>query len=96
MPGVSEPQSAAYWTELRIFLQVATERSFNKAALSLGVTHPTVGRAVRRLEDELGTALVAEAYARGVKLTAAGERLARQLAKVDRQIAGMLARFEPS
>lgn len=31
-----------YWTELRIILQVARSRSFNKAADELGVSHPTV------------------------------------------------------
>ena len=36
-----------YWTELRIILQVARSRSFNKAADELGVSHPTVARAVR-------------------------------------------------
>jgi hypothetical protein len=45
-----------YWTELRIILQVARSRSFNKAADELGVSHPTVARAVRRLETETGTA----------------------------------------
>ena len=45
------------WTELRIILQVARSRSFNKAADELGVSHPTVARAVRRLETETGTAL---------------------------------------
>ena len=60
------------------------------------MTHPTIGRAVRRLEDELGIALLAEAYARGVKLIAAGERLARELAKIDRQLAKTLAQVRRS
>jgi Bacterial regulatory helix-turn-helix protein, lysR family len=46
-----------YWTELRIILQVARSRSFNKAADEVGVSHPTVARAVRRLEIETGTAV---------------------------------------
>jgi DNA-binding CsgD family transcriptional regulator len=67
--SVSDPVSGTYWTELRIFLEVANARSFNRAAKRLGLSHPTIGRAVRRLEEELGTQLIAEAFARGIKLT---------------------------
>jgi DNA-binding transcriptional LysR family regulator len=63
--GVSaEPEKGIYWTELRIFLEVANAQSFNRAAQSLGLSHPTVGHAVRRLGEKLGTQLIAEAFAR--------------------------------
>jgi DNA-binding transcriptional LysR family regulator len=52
------PTTRLYWTELRIFLQVAKEGSFHLAAHELGISHPTVARAVRRLESDLHTALV--------------------------------------
>jgi hypothetical protein len=69
-----EPATGLYWTELRIFLQVARSRSFNKAGQELGTSHATVSCAVRRLEAELNAELVA-AGARGVVLTPAGSPL---------------------
>ena len=41
-------------TELQVFVTVATERSFSKAAARLHRTQPAVSQAIRRLEDELG------------------------------------------
>jgi DNA-binding transcriptional LysR family regulator len=84
--------SGLYWTELRIFLEVARAQSFNRAAQSLGVSQPTIGRAVRRLEEKLGTQLIAKAFARGVKLTPPGAHLARELARLDRQLSALLHR----
>lgn len=79
-----------YWAELRIFLEVAETGSFNRAAISLGVSHPTIGRAVRRLEDAIGRPLLSEVYARGVELTPLGTRLAWELSRFDRQLSRML------
>ena len=39
---------------LRVFLTVAAERSFSRAASRLHRTQPAVSQAVRRLEEELG------------------------------------------
>src|SRR5215210_7228926 len=39
---------------LRIFLAVADERSFSRAAAKVHRTQPAVSQAVRRLEDDLG------------------------------------------
>jgi DNA-binding transcriptional LysR family regulator len=80
-----------YWTELRIFLEVADAGSFHLAAHQHGVSHPTVARAVRRLESELHTALV-NASPRGAVLTPAGARLAGALAKMDAEIAAVMRR----
>jgi DNA-binding transcriptional LysR family regulator len=91
MPPSSEPPRGIYWTELRIFLAVANSNSFNKAAEGLGISHPTVARAVRRLETLMNTELLA-AGARGVVLTAAGSRLARALEPVDAEIAKIIRR----
>ena len=43
--------------ELKVFLTVATERSFSRAATKLYRTQPAVSQAVRRLEDQLGERL---------------------------------------
>jgi DNA-binding transcriptional LysR family regulator len=86
------PAGGLYWTELRIFLQVARSKSFNKAAQELGITHPTAGRAVRRLETELNAELLA-AGARGVVLTPAGSRLARALEPIDAEIEKIMRRI---
>jgi hypothetical protein len=45
------------WSEVRIFLAVARGRSLGGAARHLGVSHPTVGRRMKALEDEAGRAL---------------------------------------
>lgn len=37
--------------ELQVFLTVASERSFSKAAARLHRTQPAVSQAIRRLED---------------------------------------------
>ena len=43
--------------ELRVFLTVASERSFSRAATKLHRTQPAVSQAIRRLEDEVGERL---------------------------------------
>jgi len=43
--------------ELRVFVTVATERSFSRAAIKLCRTQPAVSQAVRRLEADLGELL---------------------------------------
>jgi DNA-binding transcriptional LysR family regulator len=43
--------------ELRVFLMVAAERSFSRAAAKLHRTQPAVSQAIRRLEDEMGERL---------------------------------------
>jgi hypothetical protein len=59
------PASGLYWTELRIFPEVAKSKSFNKAAEELGISQPTVGRAVRRLETALNIKLLGAGARRG-------------------------------
>jgi DNA-binding transcriptional LysR family regulator len=60
---------------------IAEEGSFTAAALSLGYTQPAVSQMVRRLEQRTGTALV-ERVGRSVRLTEAGEVLARHAGPV--------------
>jgi DNA-binding transcriptional LysR family regulator len=44
-------------TELRVFLRVAAERSFSRAAMKLHRTQPAVSQSVRRLEASVGERL---------------------------------------
>jgi DNA-binding transcriptional LysR family regulator len=60
--------------ELQVFLTVASERSFSRAAARLHRTQPAVSQAVRRLEDDLGERLF-DRSAKDGKLTEAGRVL---------------------
>ncbi len=60
--------------DLSFFLAVAQASSIGGGAGSLNTVQSNVTGRIRRLEDELGTALFRR-HARGVELTAAGERL---------------------
>jgi DNA-binding transcriptional LysR family regulator len=61
-------------TALRIFLAVAEERSFSRAAAKVHRTQPAVSQAVKRLEDELGEQLFDRSSKSGT-LTDAGRVL---------------------
>jgi DNA-binding transcriptional LysR family regulator len=61
-------------TALRIFLAVAQERSFSRAAAKVHRTQPAVSQAVRRLEDQLGDRLF-DRSSRDGTLTEAGRLL---------------------
>jgi LysR family transcriptional activator of glutamate synthase operon len=67
--------------QLRYFLALAQELSFTKAAIRANVAQPALSRQVRKLEDELGTALV-DRTSRRVQLTAAGQRLVTHATKI--------------
>src|SRR5256885_10623764 len=58
--------------QLRYFVAVAEERHFTKAARGLRVAQPSVSRALRVLEEELGTPLF-HRMTGNVALTPAGE-----------------------
>ena len=59
-------------SELRVFLRVASERSFSRAATKLHRTQPAVSQAVRRLEDSIGERLFDRAT-KDATLTDAGK-----------------------
>lgn len=44
--------------KLEMFLALAKERHFGRAAVSLGVTQPTLSAGIKQLEDQLGVLLV--------------------------------------
>lgn len=77
--------SGNFWNELRIFLAVAKAKSFNRAAEILGMSHPTVGRKIRRLQDLIGDQLLI-ATPRGVMLTEKGKMLAQAVSRLDQQV----------
>ncbi len=61
-------------SELHVFLTVASERSFSRAAAKLHRTQPAVSQAIRRLEEELGERLFDRSSKQGT-LTEAGRVL---------------------
>lgn len=56
---------------LRVFMTIASERSFSRAAVKLSRTQPAVSLALQRLENELGEQLL-DRLAKDVVLTDAG------------------------
>lgn len=60
---------------------ISEEGSFTAAALSLGYSQPAISQMVRRLEQRTGTVLV-ERVGRAVRLTEAGQVLARHAGPV--------------
>jgi DNA-binding transcriptional LysR family regulator len=60
--------------DLRVFVTVASERSFSRAARKLRRTQPAVSQAIRRLEDDAGERFIDRSLRDGT-LTAAGELL---------------------
>ncbi len=61
-------------SDFQVFLAVAEERSFTRAAARLGITQSTLSHAVRGFEERLGVRLLTRTT-RSVAPTEAGERL---------------------
>lgn len=62
------------WDDFRVFLEVALQGSFNRAAAKLNMTQPTVSRRLMRLEKAIGARLF-ERDRRGPRLTQDGRRI---------------------
>lgn len=61
------------WDLCKVFIAVAETRSFAAAARQLRSSHPTVGRKVTELENQLGVPLFARSH-EGLSLTAQGRK----------------------
>ena len=82
--------------ELQVFLTVAAERSFSRAAERLHRTQPAVSQAVRRLEEEIGERLF-DRSSKGGRLTEAGELLlgyAQRLVQLKAEAEGALRELQ--
>lgn len=66
---------------LRVMRAIAQEGTFTAAAHALGYSQPAVSQMVRRLEERTGTVLV-ERSGRAVRLTEAGQVLARHAGQI--------------
>lgn len=75
---------------LSLFLEVAEERSFTRAAAKLGISQSALSHSVRRLEAKLGLRLLTRTT-RSVAPTEAGERLIETLRPALDDIDGKLA-----
>src|SRR5882724_8274800 len=86
--------------DLRAFVAVAQERSFTKAAATLGLSQSALSHTMRDLEERLGVRLLTRTT-RSVSPTDAGERLLRNLAphfdEIESELAALSAlREKPS
>lgn len=88
------------WSDIRIFLAVVRGRSLGEAARRLGVSHPTVGRRIKALEDEAEQPLFRRTKD-GLVLTDAGdsvlslaESMEASALSMERRLAGNPARLE--
>ena len=72
--GLSEKVIVAsmHFRDLELFCEVALQRSFSKAAKTLGISQPVASETIKALEDRLGLSLVNRAK-RPLELTHAGE-----------------------
>lgn len=82
-------------TELRYIVALARERHFGRAARACHVSQPTLSVAVRKLEDELGTALF-ERRKTEARITPLGEKIVARAQQVLEEVEGIrqLARLE--
>jgi DNA-binding transcriptional LysR family regulator len=74
--------------DIATFLAIRRSESISGAARALHVTPSHVSKAVRRLERQLGTRMLARG-ARGVTLTVAAERLAPQFDDILHRVVGL-------
>ncbi|WP_193179363.1 LysR family transcriptional regulator [Nisaea sediminum] len=70
------------WDDYRVFLTLARERSLTAAAKALNVSHPTVARRVKSLEDAIGARLF-DRLPDGYVLTPAAEQLLADVEAMD-------------
>ena len=91
---------AMEWSDVRIFLAVARAGSLGEAARRLDVSHPTVGRRIKALEEEAEQPLFRRTK-EGLVLTDAGDRvlslaesMENSALSLERRLAGNHERLE--
>lgn len=86
--------SGESYDQLAMFVLVARERSFTRAAAQLGMSQPALSRSMRQLEERLGVRLLARTT-RSVSPTEAGEQLLRVISprfeEIDTELAQLNA-----
>ena len=82
------------WSDLRVFLAVARERTLGGAARRLGQSQPTMGRRLRELEQSLGQKLFQRnndgfvLTDEGASVLAHAERVEEEVSALQRTLAG--------
>src|SRR5919108_47837 len=76
--------------QLRSLVTLADERHFTRAAARLHIAQPALSQQIRRLENEVGIALV-DRTTRHVALTSAGERLVARHPLLSEPLVAVLA-----
>src|SRR3990172_1536394 len=71
--------------DLKLFLTIADTLNLHRAAEREGLSQPTLTKALRRLEHELGVTLV-ERVSRGVVLTDIGKAFALRINRMDLEL----------
>lgn len=80
--------------QIRYFLALCDERRFTRAARRCGVAQPSLTRAIKNLERELGAPLL-ERRPDGAKLTAFGEEVAPYFEAIWRCVAEIKRKPRP-
>lgn len=80
------------WDDLRFVLALARKGSLSQAAISMGVTHTTVGRRLRSLEDGLKVRLF-DRTPDGFVLTASGADLVQVAEGTERELHALQSRL---
>ena len=80
------------WNQLRYFLALAREKTLTRAGHSLQVSHSTVFRKIKAMEDELGVTLF-ENNSTGYSLTEAGMNLLEETEEVGEVIESSFRRL---
>ena len=80
------------WDQLRYFLTLARDKTLSRTGNSLQVSHSTVFRKIKAIEDDLGVTLFENTSA-GYTLTAAGLNLLEEIGEVGEVIESSLRRL---
>ncbi len=80
------------WDDVRVFLAVAEEGSFRKAAARLNIGHTTLSRRIESLEHSVGTRLFVR-QSTGLTLTEAGEEMLTTAKPMNAEFDDLLSRL---